>query len=143
MQPIRDDLADMVRSWLVDKSADERVFEKLPNATAPMIRSDLAAARSAWIDDAGQDEQERSRREASDFLRYRDGSGRCEALRRAGGTIEKRGWPQTVQTVGNNRVKRRHTTPCDGVRQEAPVGFEPTMADLQSAALATWPRRQA
>ncbi len=26
-------------------------------------------------------------------------------------------------------------------RREAPVGFEPTMADLQSAALATWLRR--
>ncbi len=28
-----------------------------------------------------------------------------------------------------------------GNEREAPVGFEPTMADLQSAALATWPRR--
>ena len=27
-------------------------------------------------------------------------------------------------------------------KQEAPVGVEPTMADLQSAALATWLRRQ-
>ena len=27
------------------------------------------------------------------------------------------------------------------IRSEAPVGFEPTMADLQSAALATWLRR--
>ena len=26
-------------------------------------------------------------------------------------------------------------------RKEAPAGFEPAMADLQSAALATWPRR--
>ena len=26
-------------------------------------------------------------------------------------------------------------------KQEAPAGFEPAMADLQSAALATWPRR--
>jgi integrase len=65
----------MLRSWLVDKPADERVFAKLPKATARMIRSDLAAARSAWIDNAGQDEQERSRREAIDFLRYRASSG--------------------------------------------------------------------
>ena len=27
------------------------------------------------------------------------------------------------------------------LRPEAPAGFEPAMADLQSAALATWPRR--
>ncbi len=26
-------------------------------------------------------------------------------------------------------------------KKEAPAGFEPAMADLQSAALATWPRR--
>ena len=34
--------------------------------------------------------------------------------------------------------------PVDGLLRftEAPVGVEPTMADLQSAALATWLRRQ-
>ena len=34
------------------------------------------------------------------------------------------------------------TPDLPGFFEEASVGFEPTMADLQSAALATWPRRR-
>ncbi len=37
-------------------------------------------------------------------------------------------------------MRQRVIDAAEGV-PEAPVGFEPTMADLQSAALATWLRR--
>ena len=37
------------------------------------------------------------------------------------------------------QARRKFRAEC----KEAPVGVEPTMADLQSAALATWLRRQA
>jgi hypothetical protein len=42
------------------------------------------------------------------------------------------------------RISQRKKA-CDGLASlsgEAPAGFEPAMADLQSAALATWPRRR-
>ena len=39
--------------------------------------------------------------------------------------------PETIAFPAESQEKAR----------EAPVGFEPTMADLQSAALATWPQR--
>jgi len=41
-----------------------------------MLRSDLAAARQAWIGEAKQDEAETVRRQESDFLAYRDQHGR-------------------------------------------------------------------
>ena len=43
-------------------------------ATAKMMRLDLATARATWIKEADSDE-ERSRREASDFLTYQDEAG--------------------------------------------------------------------
>ena len=75
VQPIRVDLAELLRPWLDTKQPDKRVFGKLPEATARMLRSDLAAARSAWIE-ASADPAEQHRREESDFLCYRDRSGR-------------------------------------------------------------------
>lgn len=41
-----------------------------------MIAHDLRAARNAWVDEA-ETEDERERREESDFLRYRDSDGKC------------------------------------------------------------------
>ena len=51
-QPIRQDLADLLRPWLATRPEGERVFAKLPGDTARMLRSDLAAARQEWIDEA-------------------------------------------------------------------------------------------
>ena len=47
-----------------------------------------------------------------------------------------------AEDTPQNTVKtRENAAPRDEEQEEAPVGVEPTMADLQSAALATWPRR--
>ena len=75
-QPIRADLAELLRSWLETKHRDDRVFGTMPGATARMLRSDLAASRSAWIAEVSDDPIERHTREESDFLCYRDRSGR-------------------------------------------------------------------
>jgi integrase len=75
VQLIRVDLAELLRPWLDTKQPDKRVFGKLPEATARMLRADLVAARSAWIE-ASADPAEQHRREESDFLCYRDRSGR-------------------------------------------------------------------
>ncbi len=74
-QPIRRDLADRLRPWLAGRPRDERLFSRLPKNTARMVRSDLKAARAAWIDGAGDDGQERAKREKSDFLAYRNAAG--------------------------------------------------------------------
>ena len=75
VQPIRCDLADVVRPWLANKADGARLFERLPGGTARMLRQDLAAARRAWIEAAGSG-QERQTRAASNFLKYRDSAGR-------------------------------------------------------------------
>ena len=70
-QPIRQDLADLLRPWLADRPEGERLFAKLPGDTARMLRGDLATARQTWINEATtQTEQEA--REKSDFLAYRN-----------------------------------------------------------------------
>ena len=74
--PIRPELADMLRAYFAGKLPTAKAF-KMPSASnvARMLRRDLDAARVAWIDDAGT-EDERQRREDSDFLIYRDDAGR-------------------------------------------------------------------
>jgi integrase len=74
-QPLRSDLAGLVRNWLADRPRGERIFAKMPSHTARMLRSDLVAARAAWIDGAKDNAAERERREKSDFLRYRNAVG--------------------------------------------------------------------
>ena len=73
VQLIPDELAAMLRPWLAGKPAGEPVFP-LPDKTAKMLRMDLAAARTTWLEEAGT-AAERQKREASAFLAYRDGSG--------------------------------------------------------------------
>ena len=73
-QPIRRDLAELVRDWIGRRAADQPLFAKLPRNTARMLRSDLKAARIAWID-AAAGELEKERRESSDFLRYVNAAG--------------------------------------------------------------------
>ncbi len=72
-QPIRPDLAELLRPWLAGRPQDERLF-RLPHNTAKMFRRDLAAARSEWIRDAKTDD-ERQRREQSEFLQYANAAG--------------------------------------------------------------------
>jgi integrase len=71
LQPIRRDLADMLRPWL---AAGVPVFGKLPGGTARMLRTDLDAARAKWIDDAKTD-AECDARQRSDFLQYKNAAG--------------------------------------------------------------------
>ena len=42
-----------------------------------MLKTDLAAARAAWIEEAGDDQAERERRERSSILASRDADGRA------------------------------------------------------------------
>ncbi len=74
VQPIRQDLADMLRTWLQGRPAGERIFANMPGATARMLRADLREARQQWIDAAKTDAQ-REQREQTDFLQYEDSAG--------------------------------------------------------------------
>lgn len=221
-QPIRTDLAAMLKTWLADKPRNCRPFANLPGDTARMLRTDLAHARAAWIADAGDDEAERLKRQQSDFLCYRDSAGKIADFHATRHTfvsaLAGSGVPvKTVQELArhstptltfgiyaharpadvdgalsalpandcedgqsscSNRRSKRSAKSCDDVRLEATkaplldaavraavdaevdaacdvmhhsaapskekalVGVEPTMADLQSAALATWLQRR-
>jgi len=73
VQPIRPELAEVLKPWLADKPAGEPVFcvkGKLVN----ILRPDLAAAREAWLKEA-RTAAERTEREQSSFLRYVDDAG--------------------------------------------------------------------
>jgi integrase len=74
-QPIRRDLAELLRPWLTGRPRNQRLFERLPGNTARMLRTDLAAARIRWIEEA-ETPAEQSTRKVSDFLAYVDGDGR-------------------------------------------------------------------
>ena len=51
--------------------------------------------------------------------------------------------PEQLPAIRSCRDARRQWAAVAAVtKKEAPVGVEPTMADLQSAALATWLRRR-
>ncbi len=75
VQPLPEAIVEPLRKWLLGFAPGERVFATIARDTARMLRSDLAAARKAWIEVAGDDEAERARREASDFLQYADRQG--------------------------------------------------------------------
>ncbi len=71
---------------------------------AKMLRADLEAARTAWLTQAGADADERTRREASDFLRDEDHDGRVldfHALRHTCGAWAAMSGasPKAVQTL--------------------------------------------
>ncbi|MCL2330197.1 MAG: site-specific integrase, partial [Phycisphaerae bacterium] len=74
-QPIRSDLAELLRPWLIGKPADVSVFAAMPERTAEMIRADLQRARLAWIAEA-HDRAEQRERQQSDFLADIDAAGR-------------------------------------------------------------------
>ncbi len=77
VQPIRSDLAELLRDWLADRSAGERLW---PGAWwrhgAKIIRHDLATARAAWLAEAEKDPEEAARRERSTVLAFEDAAGR-------------------------------------------------------------------
>ena len=74
VQPLAPAMVEPLREWLSGFEPGSRVFEGIARDTARMLRSDLAAARSAWVK-AGGSPEEQARREQADFLSYRDGQG--------------------------------------------------------------------
>ena len=107
-QPIRRDLADLLRPWLKGKPAEEPVF-RLPDKVFKLMQADLAAARDAWLKDAKTD-KERQERERSTFLAYRDGGGRVADFHALRHTYISR----LVASGANIKVAQelaRHSTP--------------------------------
>ncbi len=84
--PLRPCSAVLAARRDVDRIA--RVFAAVPGVDT--LRNDLAAARAAWIEEADDDPEERTRREKDrDFLAYEDSDGRFldfHALRVSYGT---------------------------------------------------------
>jgi len=69
-----------------------------------MLRADMSEARRAWLKDAGTDAAERTKREASDFLKAEDHDGRIldfHALRHTCGAWAAVGGasPKAIQTL--------------------------------------------
>ena len=107
-QPIRRDLADLLRPWLKGRPAGEPVF-RLPDKVFKLMQADLAAARDAWLKDAKTD-KERQERERSTFLAYRDGAGRVADFHALRHTYISR----LVASGANIKVAQelaRHSTP--------------------------------
>ena len=74
VQPLRRAFCRELRGYLAGRAADAPAFN-LPEKTAKMLRSDLAAARSRWITEAPT-KRAREDRKRSEFLSYRDSAGR-------------------------------------------------------------------
>ena len=75
VQPIRRDLAELLRRWLADRPGDRPLFGSMPERTALMVQTDLRRARAGWIR-ATPDRQERRARHRSSFLAAVDEAGR-------------------------------------------------------------------
>ena len=73
-QPIRADLATMLRAYLADRPEGAALFA-MPDKPGKMLRADLEAGRGAWLDEAPTP-KERKAREKGSVLAYRDGAGR-------------------------------------------------------------------
>ena len=109
--PLHPDLARELRGWLSARHADTPVWPgrwAKGKEAGVMLKADLERARNAWVEKA-EDDKERQRREASEFLAYRDGAGRCadfHALRHTFiSTLARSGIsPKVAQTLA------RHST---------------------------------
>ena len=75
VQPIRRDLAELLRSWLDGKPTDAPMFDAMPDKTALMLRVDLRRAPARWIRKA-TDPAERRERRVLTFLAVTDDRGR-------------------------------------------------------------------
>ena len=74
VQPLPDALVEPLRGWLAGFDPGEHVFSGIAGDTARMLRSDLTAARSAWLAVA-RSEAEQQEMRATDFLLYSDRQG--------------------------------------------------------------------
>jgi hypothetical protein len=108
VQPIRRDLAELLRPWLKGKERGKPVF-KMPTKTAKMMREDLETGREAWLEEAPS-EKDHKRREATSFLAYRDAGGRVADFHALRHTYISR----LVKSGANIKVTQelaRHSTP--------------------------------
>ena len=84
-RPIPQGLADHLRVYLEGKHPDRAIWPGTwVDRASRMVKADLAAARAAWIKDAGDDVAERDRRTAAQFLVYRNAKNEyadCHAWR--------------------------------------------------------------
>jgi integrase len=77
--PLHADLVRRLRPWLAGKPAGQRVWPgnwAKGKEAGVMLKADLRKARTAWIEEAGGDQADRTRREQSSFMAYRDTDGR-------------------------------------------------------------------
>ena len=76
VQPLPAALVEPLRAWLAGFDLGERVFSGIAGDTARMLRSDLTAARAAWLRASEQEpEPVKEQMQASDFLLYSDRQG--------------------------------------------------------------------
>jgi len=108
VQPIRRDLAEMLRPWFKGKKRGKPVF-RMPDKAAKMMPQDLKAGREAWLNEAPS-EKDRKEREKVSFLAYRDASGRVADFHALRHTYISR----PVRSGANIKVAQelaRHSTP--------------------------------
>ena len=74
-QPIRRDLADLLRPRPEGHPGDAPASDRMPERTAEMLRNDLRRARAQWIKETS-DQKERRKRPRSAFLAVEDDAGR-------------------------------------------------------------------
>ena len=74
VQPIRRDLADLLRTFVAGKPAGTPIFN-MPKKTYTMMQADLASARAQYLATAVT-EAERTARQQSDFCLYVDATNR-------------------------------------------------------------------
>jgi integrase len=76
VQPLPEALVEPLRAWLSGFGPGKPVFAGIAGGTARMLRSDLAAARAAWLKAAEREpEPVQEQMQASDFLLYSDRQG--------------------------------------------------------------------
>jgi integrase len=76
--PLHAELVRRLRPWLAEIPPGRRVWPgkwAKHKSAGVILKIDLAEARTAWIEQAGDDPLERQRREASSFLAYKDEDG--------------------------------------------------------------------
>ena len=139
-QPIRPDLADLLRRWLTDKPADDPVFN-VPEKQAEMLRADLRRARARWIRVA-QNRTERRQRLGSDFLAVVDHAGRVldfHALRHTyiSRVVESGGIGQGLPRAGPTLHAHAHNRPLCSHAATRPIpGFgQPARCGIPGAGI--------
>ena len=119
-QPIRRDLADLLKPWLKGRKRGQLVF-KMPDKPVKLIQADLRAAREAWLNEAAS-EKERKARDKTSFLKYRDRANCVADFHALRHTYISR----LIQSGVNVKVAQelaRHSTPTLTLGRYAHIGL--------------------